>query len=390
MKIAVLGYGNIGNGVVRIVDELSAELKARAGEKIEVKYVLDLRDFPGDPYESLLTHDVNDILNDPEVTLVVETMGGTGAAYKFVKAALEVGKSAVSSNKALVAKYGSELLAIAREKKINFQFEASVGGAIPIIRPLYACMTGTRINKIAGIMNGTTNYMLTKMDKEGLDYAEVLKEAQRLGYAEADPTADVEGFDTCRKIAILSSIACGKFVDFEDIPTTGITNVTKEDISLAKEFGMSIKLIGYSDFTDEGIVSEVAPKLVAPESPLYAVSDVFNAIMVSGDMSGDLMFYGSGAGKLPTASAVVADIVECAKNAGRTVYEGWADEKVSLVSPKSRESRFFVRFDASLAAKAGIDVKICGGSAAFITGPTTYDACEAKYKDLSPVIIGLL
>lgn len=343
MKIAVLGYGNIGNGVVQIVDQKKALLERETGKSIEVKYVLDLREFPGDPYESLLVHDVNIILNDPEIELVVETMGGTGAAYTFVKAALEAGKSAATSNKALVAKYGSELLEIARSKNINFQFEASVGGAIPIIRSLYSCVTGTDVSEIAGIMNGTTNFMLTKMATEGRDYDDVLKEAQDLGYAERDPSADVEGYDTCRKISILASLAYGKYVDFEKVPTKGITEITKADMELAKTFGMSIKLIGSAKKTDEGVIAEVAPKLVGPTHPLYAVNDVFNAIMTRGDMSGDLMFYGSGAGKLPTASAVVADIVEIAKNPGRTAYEGWSAEEQTVISADKFAQKFFVR-----------------------------------------------
>lgn len=376
MKIAVLGYGNIGNGVVQIVEKKQQTLVNYTGESIEVKYVLDLREFPGDEYEHLLVHDVNTILNDPEIELVVETMGGTGAAYTFVKAALEAGKSAVTSNKALVAKYGSELLEIARNKNINFQFEASVGGAIPIIRPLYSCVTGTEVTEINGIINGTTNFMLTNMAVYGKEYADVLKEAQDLGYAERDPSADVEGFDTCRKIAILASIAFGKFVDFENIPTTGITKISKADMDAAKELGMSIKLLGSAKKTADGVIAEVAPKVVGPAHPLFAVNDVFNAIMVRGDMSGDLMFYGSGAGKLPTASAVVADIVECAKNKSNTVYAGWSAENQKLVDPSSNVQKFFVRFDSEKDYSVLNPVKVAG--AAVITAPMTRTEVEAK------------
>ncbi len=345
MKAAVLGYGTIGSGVVEILECKKDLIAKEVGEEVSVKYVLDLRDFPGDPVEEILVHDFDTILNDPEVDIVVETMGGTGAAYQFVKAALLAGKSACSSNKALVAKYGSELLSIARDKKINFQFEASVGGGIPIIRPLYSSMTAGNITEITGILNGTTNFMLTKMDLEGRAYDDVLKEAQSLGYAERDPSADVEGYDACRKIAILASIAFGKFVDFEDISTRGITDITKADMAFAKDMGYAIKLLGSCKEEDGKVYASVSPKLLSPGHPLYSVSDVFNAVFVRGDMTGDLMFYGSGAGKLPTASAVVADVVEIAKNPGRTVYAGWADEKLELSSNAGEKSRYFVRFD---------------------------------------------
>lgn len=346
MKVAVLGYGTIGSGVVEILEQKKELIAAETGEEVSVKYVLDLRDFPGDPVESVLVHDFNIILNDPEIGLVVETMGGTGAAYEFVKAALLAGKSACTSNKALVAKYGSELLTIAREKKLNFQFEASVGGGIPIIRPLYSCMTAGNITEITGILNGTTNFMLTKMDLEGRAYEDVLKEAQALGYAERDPSADVEGHDTCRKIAILSSIAFGKFVDFEQIETRGITDIKKADMAFAKEMGLSIKLLGSCKNVDGRIYASVSPMMLRAGHPLYPVSNVFNAVYVKGDMTGDLMFYGSGAGKLPTASAVVADIVEITRNQGRTVFGGWADEKLVLSENTSARNQYFVRFGA--------------------------------------------
>lgn len=345
MKVAVLGYGTIGSGVVEILSEKKDLIASEVGEEVSVKYVLDLRDFPGDQVEEILVHDFDTILNDPEVDIVVETMGGTGAAYQFVKAALLAGKSACTSNKALVAKYGSELFSIAREKSINFQFEASVGGGIPIIRPLYSCMTAGNITEITGILNGTTNFMLTKMDLEGRAYDDVLKEAQSLGYAERDPSADVEGFDACRKIAILASIAFGKFVDFEDIPTRGITDITKADMTFAKAFGYSIKLLGSCKEENGKIYASVSPKLLSAGHPLYSVSDVFNAVFVRGDMTGDLMFYGSGAGKLPTASAVVTDVVEIAKNPGKTVYAGWKDEKLKLSSDEGAANRYFIRFN---------------------------------------------
>lgn len=344
MKVAVLGYGTIGSGVVEILEKKKELIAAETGEEVSVRYVLDLRDFPGDPVEKILVHDFDIILNDPEIGLVVETMGGTGEAYQFVKAALLAGKSACTSNKALVAKYGSELLAIAREKKLNFQFEASVGGGIPIIRPLYSCMTAGNITEITGILNGTTNFMLSKMDMEGRAYEDVLKEAQALGYAERDPSADVEGYDACRKIAILSSIAFGKFVDFEQIETRGITDITKADMAFAKAMGLAIKLLGSCKNVDGRVYASVSPMMLRAGHPLYSVSNVFNAVYVRGDMTGDLMFYGSGAGKLPTASAVVADVVEITKNPGRTVFNGWADEKLELSENTGAENQYFVRF----------------------------------------------
>lgn len=347
MKVAVLGYGTIGSGVVEILEKKKDLIAAETGEEVSVKYVLDLRDFPGDPVEKILVHDFDIILNDPEIGLVVETMGGTGKAYEFVKAALLAGKSACTSNKALVAKYGSELLTIAREKKLNFQFEASVGGGIPIIRPLYSSMTAGNITEITGILNGTTNFMLSKMDLEGRAYEDVLKEAQALGYAERDPSADVEGHDTCRKIAILASIAFGKFVDFEQIETRGITDIKKEDMAFAKEMGLAIKLLGSCRNVEGKVYASVSPMMLRAGHPLYPVSNVFNAVYVRGDMTGDLMFYGSGAGKLPTASAVVADVVEITKNPDRTVFGGWADEKLELSENTGAENQYFVRFGAA-------------------------------------------
>lgn len=349
MKVAVLGYGTIGSGVVEVLENNRDLIAKKTGQEVSVKYVLDLREFPGDPVEKILVHDFNIILNDPEVEIVVETMGGTGAAYEFVKASLIAGKHACTSNKALVAKYGSELLAIAREKNLNFQFEASVGGGIPIIRPLYSCLTAGNVTEISGILNGTTNFMLTKMNLEDRAYEDVLKEAQELGYAERDPSADVEGHDACRKIAILSSIILGKFVDFEDIKTRGITDITKADMAFAKQMGYAIKLIATCRVAGEKVYTAVSPKLLRPGHPLYSVNDVFNAVFVRGDVTGDLMFYGSGAGKLPTASAVVADVVEIVRNPDRCVYPGWSEKKQELSANTDETNRYFVRFLPSAA-----------------------------------------
>ena len=343
VNIAVLGYGTVGSGVVEVIHTNHERINQRIGDELNVKYVLDLRDFPGDPIQEKLVHDFNVIVEDPDVQIVVEVMGGIEPAYTFVKRSLQAGKSVATSNKALVAKHGAELLSIARDKNINFLFEASVGGGIPIIRPLNSSLTADEIEEITGILNGTTNYMLSKMFYEGADYAEVLKEAQDKGYAERNPEADVEGYDACRKIAILSSLISGQQVDFEDIYTEGITNITKEDMMYAKEMGMTIKLLASSKRDNDHLHAIVAPALLHKEHPLYNVNDVFNAIFVHGNVLGDAMFYGSGAGKLPTASAVVADVVDEAKHLNRNIMTMWKNEKLELLPLDNTCKKFFVR-----------------------------------------------
>lgn len=347
INVAVMGYGTVGSGVVEVLRINGAAINQRVGEEVNVKYVLDLRDFPGDPVQEILVHDFDIILNDPEVQIVVEVMGGVEPAYTFVKKCLLAGKNVATSNKALVAKHGAELQAIAKEKNINFLFEASVGGGIPIIRPLNTCLTADEIEEITGILNGTTNYMLTKMFYEGADYAEVLKEAQEKGYAERNPEADVEGHDACRKIAILSSIVFGQQVDFEDIYTEGITKITKQDMMYAKEMGMTIKLLASGKRVNGGLQASVAPCLIGNAHPLYSVNDVFNAIFVRGNVLGDSMFYGSGAGKLPTASAVVADVVDAAKHLNTNLTPGWSAEKLMPLPVGGVERKFFVRISGS-------------------------------------------
>ena len=290
IKIAILGYGTIGSGVVEVLHTNSESIAKRAGDEIEVKYILDLRDFPGDPMEDKVIHDYEVIANDPEIQVVVEAMGGVEPAYTFVKRALLAGKNVTTSNKALVAKHGAELIAIAKEQSINFLFEASVGGGIPIIRPLNSSLTADEIEEITGILNGTTNYILSKMTFEGLEFEDVLKDAQSRGYAEADPTADVEGYDACRKIAILTSLVCGQQVDFEDIYTEGISKITADDIKYAQAMGLVIKLLATSRKTKEGYCAMVAPFMLSQQHPLYSVNDVFNAIFVHGNVLGDAMF----------------------------------------------------------------------------------------------------
>lgn len=348
-NIAILGYGTIGSGVAEVIDINGDNIKNRSDVELKVKRILDLRDFPGDPHEDCLTKDFNEILNDEDISVVVETMGGTKPAYEFVKNCLLKGKSVVTSNKALVADYGAELLAIAKEKSINFLFEASVGGGIPIIRPLNSSLTADDILEITGILNGTTNYMMTKMFYDGADYDEVLKEAQANGFAEANPEADVEGYDACRKIAILSSIASGSQVDFNDIHCEGITHITSKDMKYAKKLGATIKLLGSAKKENGKYMPIVAPFLVFPDHPLFKVDGVFNAILVKGNVLGDAMFYGSGAGKLPTASAVVADVIEAAQNPNKLMFKPWSEEKLELCDKSEGSRQFFVRMKGSLA-----------------------------------------
>lgn len=357
-KVAVLGYGTVGSGVVEVLEKNRSLIEKRAGERLEVKYILDLRDFPGDPHEDKVVHDVNIILEDPEVQIVCETMGGNEPAFTFSKKALEAGKSVCTSNKELVANHGAELIALAKEHNCNYLFEASVGGGIPIIRPLCNALTAERVEEISGILNGTTNYILTKMEKEGTDFADALKKAQELGYAERNPEADVEGYDACRKIAILSCLMTGKTVDFGEVYTEGITKITPEDFSYAKKMNMTIKLLAMSrldtsgeEENEAGCLAAVAPYLVSRDNPLAGVNDVFNAVFVNSNMLGETMYYGKGAGKLPTASAVVADVVDCAKHGGEHIVCLWEEEKLHLEDFGRAKSRFFVRAEASKEAE---------------------------------------
>ncbi len=343
MKIAVLGYGTIGSGVVEVLDTNRESITKRAGEEISVKYVLDLREFPGNPVEEILVHDFATIAEDEEVGCVVETMGGTEPAYSYVKECLLRGKSVCTSNKALVAKYGAELLEIARQKKINFLFEASVGGGIPIIRPLNQSLTSEEIMEISGIVNGTTNYILTKMSQEGTTFEAALKEAQNLGYAERNPEADVEGHDAGRKLAILASLAYGRQVDFENIYMEGITKISDVDFKYAEALGAEIKLLAQGKRIGDNFYAMVTPKMIRDNNPLFSVRGVFNSILVKGNTLGDVMFYGSGAGKLPTASAVVADVIDATKHQGRNIMTIWSSKKLTLADHKECRSGFFVR-----------------------------------------------
>ena len=375
IQVAVMGYGTVGSGVVEVIEKNKEEINKKSNEALNIKYILDLRDFPGDPYEDKIVHDVEVILNDPEVQIICETMGGLKPAYEFTKRALMSGKSVCTSNKELVATHGPELIQIAHEHTCNYLFEASVGGGIPIIRPLNYSLTAEKIDAISGILNGTTNYILTKMEREGAAFEEVLKEAQEKGYAERNPEADIEGYDACRKIAILSSLMCGKNVRYQDIYTEGITKITADDFKYAKVMDCTIKLLGLAKEENGGLYAMVSPFLISKNHPLSMVNDVFNAVCVHGNMLGDSMYYGRGAGKLPTASAVVSDVVDCARHIGKIITCFWDAEDVKLTNVDEVERAFFVRVEKAKEKEAketfgdvkeitaGVD-----GEFAFVTG----------------------
>lgn len=326
INVAVLGYGTVGSGVVEVIEKNKDMVNKKSAQELKVKYILDLRDFPGDPYEDKVIHDFNTILHDDSVTIVCETMGGVGAAYQFTKQALERGKSVCTSNKELVAKKGAELLKAAKDHNCNFMFEASTGGAIPIIRPIHRCLAANDITACAGILNGTTNFILTKMITEKMSFEDALAMAQKLGYAEKNPAADVEGDDACRKICILSSIIFGKHVYPDWVHCEGITNLTLEDVAYAESWGGAVKLIGSVKRLDDGrILPMVAPRFVCSGNQLSHIDDVFNGIMVYGDGFDEVMFYGRGAGKLPTASAVLGDVIDCAKHHSTILSQMWED-----------------------------------------------------------------
>lgn len=391
IKVAVLGYGTVGSGVVQVLQDNADVIRARVGEDIEVKYILDLRDFPGDKNEGLVVHDVNIILDDPEVNIVCETMGGVHPAFDFSMSALKAGKCVCTSNKELVENHGPELIATARANGCNYLFEAAVGGGIPIIRAMNTSLAQEKIVKIMGILNGTTNYILTKMAKDGVSYETVLKEAQELGYAERNPEADVEGHDAGRKIAILASLMTGKTVKFADISTEGITEINNRDFEYAKKMGKSIKLIAVAEESD-GVACIVAPFMIGADHPLNGVNGVFNAVHVTGNMLGDAMFYGQGAGKLATASAVVADVVDMARNMGRELPCVWDEEKLELADYKKLVKRFFVR--AAVKSRGEVlntfgsidEVDLFDEEFAFITSHMSEHEFDKKIANIKGVI----
>lgn len=393
MKIAVMGYGTVGSGVVEVIESHSDVIAKRTGgETLELGYILDLRDFPEDSHKDKFTKDFNDILNDPEVKIVAEAMGGVNPAFDFTMKLLKAGKAVVTSNKELVAQKGLELLKAAEEGKTNYLFEASVGGGIPIIIPMAQCFAGNNIEGVAGILNGTTNFILTKMIEEDMSFETALKLAQDNGYAEKDPTADVEGHDACRKVCILASLAFGKHVYPNQVSTEGISNISLEDVSYISSANGVIKLLGQIKYIDEdNIAAFVSPAVVYNGSQLASVRDVFNAILVRGDAVGDVCFYGRGAGKLPTASAVVADMVDCAKHVNRRKIFGWgAGEEDYVVDYKSTiEMPFYVRAKMSQSQVVTIfhNVKFLSrkgqpsDEVAFITDCMTENALKEKLAD---------
>lgn len=393
IKAAIFGYGTVGSGIYEVLTRNSAVIQGKLGDRIEVKYVLDLRKFPGDPVQDVLVHDVNTILDDEEVSIICETMGGEKPAYDFTRRALELGKSVCTSNKELVEKHGAELLKIAQEHHCSYLFEASVGGGIPIIRPLCTSLAQEHIESITGILNGTTNYILSKMENEGADFETVLKRAQEKGYAERNPEADVCGYDAGRKIAILTSLAYGKNVDFADLYVEGITQITRMDFAYAKKLGTTIKLFAKSQCIDGKYYAMVAPFMVTADNPLYAVQNVFNAILVHGNMVGDTMYYGKGAGKLATASAVVADVIDCAKHLGKHVQVIWEEDKLEISPMDDFTRRFFVRVKGTDRAqitenfgKVEFIDSVAEEETGFITSEMTEKAYEECAKKAGNVI----
>lgn len=388
IKAAIFGYGTVGSGVYEVLTRNSAMIQGKLGDRIEVKYVLDLREFPGDPVQDVLVHDVNTILDDEEVSIICETMGGEKPAYDFTRRALELGKSVCTSNKELVEKHGAELLKIAQEHHCSYLFEASVGGGIPIIRPLCTSLAQEHIESITGILNGTTNYILSKMENEGADFETVLKRAQEKGYAERNPEADVCGYDAGRKIAILTSLAYGKNVDFADLYVEGITQITRTDFAYAKKLGTTIKLFAKSQCIDGKYYAMVAPFMVTADNPLYAVQNVFNAILVHGNMVGDTMYYGKGAGKLATASAVVADVIDCAKHLGKHVQVIWEEDKLEISPMDDFTRRFFVRVKgtdrAQITENFG-EVEFIDSVAEEETGFITSEMTEKAYGECAKI-----
>lgn len=375
VKIAVMGYGVVGSGVVEVFYKNHESIQKKAGMKLDIAHILDLREFPGDPYEHLMTKDFNDILNDDEVKIVVETMGGTNPAYDFVKKCLLAGKSVATSNKELVATKGDELITIAKENNVNFLFEASVGGGIPIIRPITQCLAANEICEIYGILNGTTNYILTQMIHSSVSFADALKKAQELGYAEKDPTADVEGDDACRKICILSALAFGKHVYPNQVHTEGITKIALSDVAFCESAGMVIKLIGKTArISEDKVYVSVYPAAISSHSQLATVDDVYNAVMVRGDAIGDVVFYGRGAGKLPTASAVVADVIDCAKHLNSRKYLYWEKGNPDYVEDYKQDTvGMYVRMNADKA-----EIERVFGKVKFLNNPNA-DKAEVAF-----------
>jgi len=392
VNVAILGFGTVGSGVAEVLTTNGGLIDRRVDDLVRLKYIVDVRDFPDSPYQDLFVKDFSVIENDPEVDVVVETIGGATIAREFTTRALKAGKSVVTSNKELVATHGYELLQLAKEHGCSYLFEASVGGGIPILRPLTSCLAANRLEQITGILNGTTNYILTRMIKAGLTFSQALAEAQANGYAEKDPTADVDGHDACRKICILAALAFGRHVYPDQVPTQGIRGVTLEDVAYADSADYKIKLLGRAlRQPEDKVCAFVAPHLVPGDNPLSGVEDVFNAIAVTGNAIGDVMFYGRGAGKLPTASAVVADVIDIAKDLKKDRRNGWEEGSPDLVvSADVLVSPWYVRArlsadearrrcgEVQLLARSGAPA----GEAAFLTAPMTGPQINEKLAGL--------
>ena len=397
VNVAILGFGVVGSGVAEVLATNGPHIDQKVDDLIRLKYILDVRDFPDSPFADKVVHDFSVIENDPEVSIVVETIGGAKAALDFTRRALRAGKSVVTSNKELVAEHGCELLKLAAEKGVSYLFEASVGGGIPILRPLNQCLAANEIEEITGILNGTTNYILTRMIRGGLSFDAALKEAQANGYAEQDPTADIEGHDACRKICILASLAFGRHIYPRQVPAEGITGVTLSDVAWAESCGKKLKLLGRAIRQADGrVCAYVSPHLVDVENPLAGVEDVFNAIAVKGNAIGDVMFYGRGAGKLPTASAVVADVIDAAKHRDEKKRVFWAEGgEDTTVSPDGLASAWYVRGSGDAgAAKAALPgarllarADAPAGEFALLTGPMTRPELDGKLACVKPLSV---
>lgn len=388
INIAIFGFGVVGGGTAEVLTQNEQLISERVGDKINIKYILDLRDFPGNPLADRVVHDIDVILSDPEVKICAELMGGSHPAFEFSERALKAGKSVVTSNKEVVANFGPELLRTAAENNVRYLFEASVGGGIPVIHPIGSCLTANDITEVDGILNGTTNYILTKMISEGSDFETALAEAQQKGYAERNPAADVDGIDTCRKISILSAIAFGKLVPPEKIPTEGIRAVSLVDVANAAKLGCVVKLIGKTVRVGDKISACVSPTLVSRSNPLANINDVYNGILVNGNAIGDVMFYGRGAGKLPTASAVVSDIIDIATYLDHPVHNFHVWERLSddeILPADELESRFYLRFASKPETLSGLPcpsvVSDETDNFAVVCGKTTLKSLRERYGD---------
>ncbi len=391
MKVAIIGYGVVGGGVYDILKENRGGIEKRCGQSVDVKYVLDIRDFPDHPEKEIFVKDFSVVLNDPEVGVVVETMGGVRFAYEYTKAALASGKTVVTSNKELVAKHGHEFFALAKENNCRYLFEASVGGGIPVIRPLARCLAANEITDLAGIINGTTNYILTKMFRDGQSFDAALSRAQEKGYAEKDPSADVDGLDVCRKIAILASMVLGKRVDCDKIPTRGIRSITDVDVAYAEKLGCAIKLLGRAVFKDGRAAVSVGPALVPSDVPLSGIEGVYNGVLIEGNMVGRVMLYGRGAGKLPTASAVVGDIIDAVRLPDYSGEFSWIEAGDVTFDPAEVETPFFVRvkknsFPAAKEKLGSVEVVERRGEVGFITPSMSETEVNERLSGIGGVI----